>query len=235
MTDDQLPHGFTLTELDVTAAKAAHTSPWRQVAFRHRVDIAQFAILEHLYAADDRPGFWALVKAGQRGIHTYAVKELHHRGLVARTGAPGGVPITRYWTYWQALAAATESHEDRIVEAVAVHQILSTLRPAYLRVIRALAEHDDYTLAAESLGKARHGFITTLCIARRLCRELWHEHETPSKIWGHDYRSAPTRRDHGGSKAITVTTVRRRRSARRRATQSGRDLRPYRTDDDGDM
>lgn len=219
MTDEQLPHGFTLTEMDATAAKAAHTSPWRQVAFRQRVDIAQFAILELLYTADDRPGFWALVKAGQRAIHTYAVKELHHRGLVARTGAPGGVPITRYWTYWQALAAATESHEDRIVEAVAVHQILSTLRPPYLRVIRALAEHDDYTLAAQSLGKARHGFITTLCIARRLCRELWHQHETPSQIWGHDHRSARTRRDRSRAKSITVTTIRRRRSHRRRARQ----------------
>ncbi|GAA0903134.1 hypothetical protein [Virgisporangium aurantiacum] len=219
MTDEQLPHGFTITELDATAAKAAHTSPWRQVAFRQRVDIAQFAILELLYAADDRPGFWILVKAGQRAIHSYAVKELHHRGLIARTGAPGGVPITRYWTYWQALAAATESHEDRIVEAVAVHQILSTLRPAYLRVIRALADHDDYSLAAESLNKARHGFITTLYIARRLCRELWHEHETPSQIWGHDHRSARTRREGHGSKSITVTTVRRRRSSRRRASQ----------------
>jgi hypothetical protein len=216
VTDEQLPHGFTLTELDATAAKAAHASPWRQVAFRQRVDIAQFAILELLYTADDRPGFWTLVKAGQRAIHSYAVKELHHRGLVARTGAPGGVPITRYWTYWQALAAATESHEDRIVEAVAVYQILATLRPAYLRVIHALAEHDDYTLAAQSLGKARHGFITTLCVARQFCLQLWHEHETPSRIWGHDFRSARTRRDRTGAKNITITTVRRRRTERRR-------------------
>jgi hypothetical protein len=46
--------------------------------------------------------------------------------------------------------------------------------------------------------------------------ELWHEHEAPSKVWGHDFRSARTRRDHAGSKSITVTTIRRRRSARRR-------------------
>ncbi|GAA0952454.1 hypothetical protein [Virgisporangium aurantiacum] len=238
MTDDQLPHGFTLTELDTTAAKAAHTSPWRQIAFRQRVDISQFAILELLYAADDRPDFWALVKAGQRAIHTYAVKELHHRGLVARTGAPGGVPITRYWTYWQAIATATESYEDRIIDAIAVRQIISTLRYPHLQVIRALADYDDYTLAAESLGKARHGFVTTLCTARQLCLQLWHEHETPSRIWGHDHRSARTRRDRTTSKSITVTTVRRRRADRRRATQPDRDLRPPKANpanSDGDM
>lgn len=233
MTDEQLPHGFTLTELDATAAKAAHSSPWRQVAFRQRFDIAQFAVLELLHAADERPDFWALVKAGQRAIHAYAVKELHHRGLVARTGAPGGVPITRYWTYWQSIATSTESYEDHIVEAIAVRQIVSTLRYSHLQVIRALADYDDYTLAAESLGKARKGFITTLCVARQLCLQLWHEHETPSKIWGHDRRSTRTRRDRGGSKSITVTTVRRRRTDRRRASQQPAASRL--TDDEGDM
>ena len=223
MTDEQLPFGLTLADLEAATEKAAYNSPWRQVAFRQRVDIAQFAVLELLYTAEDQPDFWTVVKAGQRAIHNYAIKELHHCGLIARTGAPGGVPITRYWTYWQAMAAAAESHEEQIVDAVAVHQILTTLRPPYLRVIRALAEYDDYSLAAESLGKARKGFITTLCVARQFFLELWHEHETPSRIWGHDYRSARTRRDRTGSKSITVTTVRRRRRERREAGRNNRD------------
>jgi hypothetical protein len=215
--DDQLPHGFSLGDLAIAAEKAAYSSHWRQVTFEQRVDIARFAILELLYTAEDRPDFWILVKRGQRAIHKYATKELHHRGLVARTGNPGGVPITRFWTYWRAIATPADSHENVIVEAVAVRQILATLRPSYLRVILALAEHDDYDLAARSLGKARHGFVTTLCLARKFFLELWHQHEAPSKIWGHDFRSARTRRNRSDSKSITVTTVRRRRSARRRA------------------
>jgi hypothetical protein len=123
VTDEQLPHGFTLADIDATAEKAAYTTPWRQMAFRQRVGITQFAVVELLCTADDWPEFWLVIEAGQRAIHAYAVKELHRRGLVARLG---DVPTVRCSTDWQAVAAVTESYEDRIVEAVAVDQILST-------------------------------------------------------------------------------------------------------------
>jgi hypothetical protein len=70
--------------------------------------------------------------------------------------------------------------------------------------------------AAEALGKAPHGFETTLSTARKQFLALWHEGEQPSTLWGRDRRSAKSRRVRDHYKKITVITIRARARKRRR-------------------
>ena len=50
----------------------------------------------------------------------------------------------------------------------------------------ALATYNDYQRAAEALGKPYHSFVGTVSTARKQFLRLWHEHETPSEVWGRE-------------------------------------------------
>jgi hypothetical protein len=209
-----LPHGYTVAQLDRVAREAAYGSRWRFLSIAERIDVARFAILEHLYTCEEPGDFWAVVRLGRQAINAHVVKEMHHRGVTPKTKDPGVAPLPRYWTYWTSTSVPTRSPEEPVVVAVALMQIMPRLAPAYQRVLLALAEHDDYHAAAASLGKADHGFETTLSTARKLFLQLWHEGETPSRVWGRDHRNARRRNERVDYKKITVTTIRRRRQRR---------------------
>jgi hypothetical protein len=79
-----------------------------------------------------------------------------------------------------------------------------------------LATHSDYQKAADALGKPYHSFVSTVSTARKQFLRLWHEHETPSGVWGHDRRNRPRAEDR---RSVTVVTI-RRRNRRREARQA---------------
>jgi len=214
--DPSLPHGYTLARLERVAREAAWGSRWHYLPRAEQADVARFAVLEHLYTCVELGDFSSLVRVGRAAIHAHVVKEMHHHGATPKTSDPGAVPMPRYWTYWRSSSVPTSSPEEPIVEALAVAQIFDRLGPAYQRVLLALAEHDDYDVAAAELGKARHGFETTLSVARKQFLAWWHEGEVPSRVWGKDYRNARRRHDRTDYKKITVTTIRRRRQRRER-------------------
>jgi hypothetical protein len=231
-----MPHGYTLAQLDRVAREAAYGSRWRFLSIAERIDVARFAILEHLYTCDEPGDFWAVVRLGRQAINAHVVKEMHHRGMTPKTKDPGVAPLPRYWTYWRSTSVPTRSPEDPVVQALALMQILPRLTDTHQRVLLALAEHDDYHAAAASLGKAYHGFETTLSTARKLFLQWWHEGETPSRVWGRDHRNARRRNarrrnERVDYKKITMTTIRRRRQrkAKEAASHRGnRESRPHR-------
>ncbi len=215
-TDEPLPHGYTLAGLERAAREAAWGCRWAWLPRAEQIDVARFAIVEYLYTCEQPGDFWAVVRVGRYAIHAaYVVKEMHHAGVTPKhSGLPGAVPLPRYWTYWRSTSVPTRSAEEPVVESLAVRQILATLAPPYRRVLLALAEHDDYHAAAAATGKAYHGFETTLSMARKQFLYLWHEGETPSRVWGRDRRSTRRRLHRDDYKAITVVTIRRRRQRR---------------------
>jgi len=70
------------------------------------------------------------------------------------------------------------------------------------------------------VGKTRDQYNSQLSYARRVFLALWHEHETPSRPWGHDRRS----RTHITPRDTARIMRQRRRTADRRTACAGQSL-----------
>jgi hypothetical protein len=117
--------------------------------------------------------------------------------------------------YWWPQVTYTGSHENGLVETIAMFQILPRLKPLHQEVILALAKHGTYDKAAASLGKTHHTFIAYLSAARKEFLRLWHEDEQPSRIWGRDVSGIE---GYEGNDSITVRTLRQRKRRKRAKT-----------------
>jgi hypothetical protein len=178
-----------------------------------RLEAAWGGVVEHILAAPERPSGDEVIRAGWTAIRAHCDSQARFRG--ARTTEhrqrAGGFPA--YWFDGDVLAG---SIEERVTERVALAQIWPRMREADRQLLEALAEHDDYGLAAASLGIPRPNYATKTGRARARFRQLWHEGETPSRPWGADRRGDP------GNMPITYRIkVRRRAAARRQASKGG--------------
>jgi hypothetical protein len=211
-----LAHGYTVADVDALARKAARASRWAFPWFAERHDLAWFAIIEHLLTTDQTPEFWSLVNHGENAITAHVEREGRCRGVyLADSRVPVGTSMPRFWRYWTSASQPIRSPEDAVVELAALAQIWPRLTPSRQRVLLALATHDDYQQAADSLGKPYHSFVSTISTARKQFLRLWHQHETPRASWGRD------RRNHDSTQrtnSITAATIRRRE--RRRALKA---------------
>jgi hypothetical protein len=78
-------------------------------------------------------------------------------------------------------------------------------------VLVALAEHDDYALAADALDMKLSGLYAAVSRARRQFLAHWHEEEQPSRPWESDKCTYS-----GGPRYHHVTVIARKRARRRR-------------------
>lgn len=184
-------HGYTLGDLHDIARLAVHTVGMMGMDWHDRYDTAYSAIAEHLCAAAEPPSRRDLVRAGQLAIYAVVQDHRHHHGYykaktIGAAAGPGSSPaFTRYWV---GFTGATQSCEERVVEAMALQQILATLTARQLEALAALGALDDYRAAAASLGIVPTTFRSLLGRARGQFKALWHEGESPSRPWGTDRR-----------------------------------------------
>ncbi len=123
-TEVPLAHGYTVAQLGHVARKAGFTSRWLYLTLAERIDIARFAITEHLLTCTEVPEFWDLVHLGERAIGAHVEAEGRYRGVyLAESGKPMGAGMPRFWRYWLATAQPTRCPEAPIVEARALTQI----------------------------------------------------------------------------------------------------------------
>jgi hypothetical protein len=217
--DTLLRHGYTVADLERLARKAAFASRWRFLPLSERRDIARFAIVEHLLTTPEGPEYWFLVSLGETAIWAHVEKEGRYRGrYIASSHVEPGTGMPRFHRYWTTAAQPTRSPEDRIVDVMALKQIWSRLSRPHQAVLLALAAHDDYQVAAASLGREYHGFVSTVSTARQQFLRLWHQHETPSRVWGRHRPNTTSRAE--SRKSITAITI-RRRERRRHARLTG--------------
>jgi len=214
-TDDiPLRHGYTLASIRELTLIAVHCELfYRARDYHERVDIAWPAIAEHLYASEQQPSRSDLIHAGMSAIASLFVSEARSHGINVSQRGRTAVPGTNFQKYWHLSTRPANGLEERIVERVALTQIWATLSPRFRDAFTALAVHDDYGRAAAAVGKTAAQYNSQLSYARRVFLALWHEHETPSRPWGHDRRRRTplTPRD-------TARIMRqRRRAAGRRA------------------
>jgi hypothetical protein len=211
------------------AAAACLTDRSHASDARTRYGVAWSAIAYHLCTADEAPTRQDLIRTGWQAIYREVREMRHMYGQADRDGTNPVASAPRYRTYWQPTSAEPE---HGLVERIAVHQIVDTLAPLYRDAIVALAAHDDYQVAAESLGVSYVAFVRRVNVARKSLRALWYAPETPPPARGTDRRvgsrttpdHCPAGHDMTGENAIRRPSSRTRRC---RACERARDAAKY--------
>jgi DNA-directed RNA polymerase specialized sigma24 family protein len=180
-----LRHGYTFDEIETLARRVARMNAAIGIYDPDdRYEIAFSAIVEKLYTAMTRPGAGYLFKEGRTAVYAAFLTQQRQRGIpFDLPGRPNqAIQFRKYWDDWAA-RGSTASPERRVIEPIAVEQILPELPPFLRSTLLALAEHGTYQAAADALGLSIKTFRTYVGRARRRFLVLWHEGETPSKQW----------------------------------------------------
>jgi hypothetical protein len=175
--------GYTLRELHHIATRATVYCRWGdRFGFPDKFEIAWAGVVDHLAGCDQPPESFDLYKAGQRAISRASERELREHGLTRGSDGLQAMPhFDAYWAHKTSPAA-----EAIVVDRLAVWQIWPMLRPLHQMAFLALAAHGDYRQAAEATGYPYSSFSVLITQARAAFFELWHEGETPSRIWAAD-------------------------------------------------
>jgi len=224
--------GFTIRDLDQAARTAVAAS--RVAMDSHTAyDLAWEGIVLHLAETDQAPTYSYLVTAGWRAIYAEIRQGNRMRGIPEEVRGYDMVNTPRFAQYWT--RRSTPSHEEGIVERVALEQVLPTLSESQMRGLAALASTGDYQAAADLLGIDYRALVARIGYARKRFLASWFEDETPPKRRHTDRRirsrgPAATHcpRDHEWTPENTRWNVRTvngtlRRGRRCRACQRDRD------------
>jgi hypothetical protein len=202
-------HGYSLAAIDRLARiAAARAIGGRILDYSDRYDAAWHAIAETLCTATEAPIPRDLAVAGMTAISRLAQDHRHTWGMDRTWGSAEG-DMAAYQRYWELERRAASSPEEPVVDRLALRQIWPRLSRTHQQVLYALAIHGNHATAASSLGKTTLTFRSHLRNARTEYLALWHEHETPSRMWG---RSGET-----GRRTAAETLVNRRQQRARRA------------------
>ena len=186
MTRQHTPvaHGYTMRDLDHLARTAVATAHVQILDAVDRYDAAWHAIAEALCDAETPPAARELTLTGAYAINRYVQDHRRAWGL-SRAPDEDGVVHNRlaFERYWALSRRGGSSPEDIVVDGTALTQIWSRLSSTHQSVLVAMATHDDPVRAADSVGKSLVCFRSHLKNARRAVLVLWHEHETPSRLW----------------------------------------------------
>ena len=204
-------HGYTLADIDRLARTAASRARGgRMIDPSESYHAAWSTITELLGTADEPPTWIGLLAAGMDAVGREAEehRQLYGMGRASGSGVGSRPRFQSYWDMWR----VTPSPEDGVIDRLALHQIWPELSRTYQRAIYAHAIHGDDYAAAASLGYTLGTYQSYLKRARAAYRLLWHEHETPSHLWGRTGRGQRTAMQ-------TLQTRQAQRARRRRAAQ----------------
>lgn len=206
--------GYTMADLDRLARVSVATAWPRAMDYRDRYDAAWHALAEAIYDTDEPPTRYDLKVVGTRAVNRLGQDEGHHRGFDRSNPDAGFEGMPAFQRYWSWFGRATPSHEDRIVDRIALAQIWPMLSVFHRQTLTALAVHEDHDLASQAIGRKIPTYRTHLKNARDAFRVLWHEHETPSPMWG---RSSGKLGRRTATQVLVNRRQQRARAARERA------------------
>lgn len=177
MDDTPLWHGYTFADIDALTRAALSRDRWHH-ACRDRHEAASHAIAAHLATATIRPDSYELIGVGMHASDAQVRDEMRTHGRDPQTA---GRAMPRWHQYWN--PAKPASHEDDVVDHLAVAQIWPLLTPRQRQVLTALADTGDLRAAALMLGIAEKVLASRVSEARRCFLRWWHEGEEPSRFW----------------------------------------------------
>jgi AraC-like DNA-binding protein len=209
-------HGYTLDHLHHIARRAVNGSLRTAMDYTDRLDTAWYAIVEHLYASAEAPSSLELIRVGNVAIETLVREEYRTHGYARRNTYAGPESSPHFQRYWWFATQRAPSPEGHVVERETLWQIWPRLSTTHQQVLLALATHGDYQAAARSLGKTYGTFQVHIANARREFRRLWHEGETPSRMWGTDRRIGNRSQAPAGGRRRPATAALARRSGAER-------------------
>ncbi len=217
----EVRHGYTMNRLHLIARKAAETAHAQAQPFAERYETAWQAIAEHLCGSEDPPQFYELIITGRIAIDEEVRQVARSHGRYLGNASGGSEHIQSFSRYWDWHIWRPGSPEDQVIDPLALRQIWPQLSAAHRAALTAPAIHDDYAMAAASLGKNYNAFYHALRKARRQFMALWHEGETPpSRItWTTDIRATSDRTATTRYRYTVAQTVRNKRN--RKAGQAG--------------
>jgi len=175
----EVRHGYTLRDLDQMTRAAVIADRSMASDIQDRKDTAWSAIAEHLCASEESPTRQELIQIGWQAIYREARTTYRSHGRPDEAwGSDHYASAPRFAQYW-AERQIVPSPEGRIVERLAVAQVIAPLGAVYRDALIALAVTDNYMKAADLLGINYPAFTERLRVARRRVLGLWHEGETP--------------------------------------------------------
>lgn len=211
----EIRHGYTLDDAYRIARYVVRTNMWhRAMDTPDRLEAAWYAVVELLYSADQAPSGNDLIWAGNRAIDRLVRDEYHSHGVPGRDWMAGKCSAPNFQRYWWLSMLPAPSCENRVVERQALRQIWPRLTPRQRDALTALASTGDYQLAAGAMGVTLGTFNVQISKARKVFFALWHEGESPSRVWGTDRRI--------GSRAVGSVDRKRRPATKAVTRREGR-------------
>jgi hypothetical protein len=188
VAEGRLRFGYTLDDLDRLARVACQTAHTMAADVGDRYAEAYGEIAAHLYSAEPRPSEPDLIRVGQAAIRDWSRATRRAHGLHADSDKGEGVPHATV-AYWWTQSGVTPSPEARIVDLAAFKAIWPWLHAEGREALETIAAFDgDYRHAAEALGLTFTQLRRHVDRAVRLFLALWHDGESPSKVWRQSYR-----------------------------------------------
>jgi hypothetical protein len=185
-TDVELAHGYTLRHLDILVRIGIHQrAMYIGVDTDERYAAGYHSAAELLYSTDEPPTSTDLIRAARDAAdyETRRTGEHRGRGRVRDDGSRSDGSMPKFWAYWDRESNVTHSHENGIVDRIALTQIWPKLTPAHREALQALAALEDYQAAADMLGLRYHTFCRRVWLAQNAFLRLWLEGETPGPRW----------------------------------------------------
>lgn len=185
-SEDSLRFGYTLDDLDRFARVACQTAHTMAADVGDRYAEAYGEIAAHLYSAETWPSEPDLIRVGKDAIRDWSRGTHRTHGMHIDGG--DGLPIATA-IYWWSQSRPTPSPENRIVDLAAFKAIWPWLHAEGRDALETLAAFDgDYRKAATALGLTFKQLRSHVDRAVRLFLALWHDGESPSKVWRQSYR-----------------------------------------------
>lgn len=175
----EIAHGYTLSDvIHIANAAAANNAAYAAADFGELAWHAQAAVVDHLLTAETSPTRHDLAYAGKAAVWTAIREARQAHGYRNRDPWEGYGSAPRFAVYWH--VAAGESHEERIVERLALTQVLAVLREADRRTLLVAAAYDDPDDAAIATGRSLATWRYAVRTARRAAHDAWHAPEIPA-------------------------------------------------------
>lgn len=165
-------YGYTLGDLDRLARRvvSAHRGWWGAGDRHDQYETAWSGIAEHLAAATEAPSEFDLTAAGTAAVDQEVKAIQRHHGSDRADGVR-----PRYAAYWYEPPA--EPWEDRLIERIAVRQVLEAASPTERKVVLALAATGDIDGTAVILDTTSGAAKRRLSRARATLRAHWYAPE----------------------------------------------------------